>query len=343
MKVLKYHTNDTPAQQAEAWQQLRQQHYDVLHICGCWHRQAWQMARYALKRGTRLVFSPEGQLEPWVVDEGYWKEKLPKKLLYQRWIVKQAYAVIIQGKMEEECMKRLGWNPRLVIIRNPQITSTITVQEAQRQLEVVYRKVMDSNTLELMSDDMRRMLRTLLLMGITGDKRWLDGDVTTLEPEQWRQLMCYAHQEHLTDTIKKGIRVLGLDSPDIDAAQIDFFVPEGFEEYQSISSAIGSSFVSENDRLMATFRYLRKQAVHHRLTIAHLVELDKELRFHDAEEDRLCDDLEERRLWKFAARLMQLMSELTGLTEGFMLMPPLNDRLTRRLRRQIDNRLKINN
>jgi hypothetical protein len=38
---------------------------------------------------------------------------------------------------------------------------------------------------------------------------------------------------------------------------------------------------------------------------------------------------------------MQLMSDLTGLTEGFMPVPPLNNRKTRQLRTTIDNHLKI--
>ena len=119
MKVLHYHTEDTTENHAKAQQMLSEGHYDVLHVYGCWHFGAWRMARQAITKGTRLVVSPEGQLEPWVVKSHYWKDKLPKRMLFQKWMVQQAYAVIIQGKMEEECLRQLGWNPRLVIIRNP--------------------------------------------------------------------------------------------------------------------------------------------------------------------------------------------------------------------------------
>lgn len=287
------------------------------------------------------MFSPQGQLEPWVIEENYWKDKLPKKLLYQRWIVSHAYAVIIQGKMEEECLKRLGWNPRLAIIRNPQITHSITQQEAARQLEHIYRMVMDSNQLELMKDDTRRMLKIFIKAGITRDTRWIEEDLTTIDKEEWRKLLCYAHQEHLTDTLLYGIRVLNYEAPDLDVCQIDYFLPPGYEAPTTIEQNIGSSFVSENQRLLATFRYLKKLWQHRRLAISHLVELDKELRFHYANEQQLCEDLQERHLLKLAARLMQLMSDLTGLTEGFMLMEPLNDRVTRQMRKQIDNYLTI--
>ena len=275
------------------------------------------------------------------MNDDFWREKLPKRVLYQRWIVAKAYAVVVQGKMEEECMKRLGWNGRIVTIRTPKITCTITQQEAERQHNTLYRKVMDTYTLELMPSNMRNMVRQLITAGITGDTRWTEGDMVTLQEEQWRQLLCYAHQEHISDTIRRGANLFRLDVPDIDVAHIDYFKPEGLEPVQSIESAIGSSFATENDRLLATFRHLRRLILRRRLSIAHLVELDKELRFHQIEEQRLADDLEDRRLLKWAARLMQLMADLTGLTEGFMPVEPLNDRLTRHLRRQVENRLRI--
>lgn len=341
MKVLQYHTNDAPDVQAECLRQLKEGYYDLLHIHGCWRLQAWTLARTALKHGVRLVFSPESQLEPWVMKEGYWNDKLPKELLYQRWIARKSYAVIVQGKMEEECLRRLGWNSRLVIIRNPKITNTITQQEAEQQHQQVYRKVMDSNMLELMNEDTVHMLGLFIKAGITGDKRWIDEETTTLDTEQWRQILCYAHQEQLTDVVHRGILVLRYDAPDIVASDIDYFVPDNYETPKSIESVIGSSFVSENARLLATFRQFRKLWLRRRLAIAHLVELDKELRFHPFDEEHLCEDLKEYHMLKMAARLMQLMKEYTGLTEGFMPMTPLNDRITRQMRKQINNHLAI--
>jgi hypothetical protein len=73
----------------------------------------------------------------------------------------------------------------------------------------------------------------------------------------------------------------------------------------------------------------------------HLIELDKELRQHECEEDRLCERLCELNLLKFAGRLMQVMSDMTGLTEGYMPVPPLDDRIAKKIRLQVENRLKI--
>ena len=327
---------------SDAIGQLNAKHYDLLHLHGCWNYTAYRVVRHALRKGCRLVVTPHGQLEPWVIEQNYWKEKLPKRILYVKRMIQQAYAVIIQGKMEEECMQKLGWNNRTVIIRNSLITQTITPQAMAKQVSQVYRKIMDSNTLELMTDDTKTTLRQLLKVGITGDERWLeDSCVRITDHSQWRMLYCHVHHEQVAEVVKRGLRILRMDAPDFDIQTMPCFMPDGYEPSQTIEQAIGMQFATENDRLLATFRHLRRQVLRKRLTLAHLVELDKELRNHDCAEDQLCDALEERHLKKFAGRLMQLMNDLTGLNEGMMPMPPVNDRLTRIMRRQIDNHLRI--
>ena len=334
--------NTIVSEEAAAKEKLQSIHFDILHIHGCWQYAAYRAVRQAQRRGTRIIVTPHGQLEPWVMKQGYWKEKLPKRLLFQRSIIQKAYAVVVQGKMEEECMTKLGWNRRIVIIRNCLITNTINAQEMARQTWLVYRKIMDSNTLALMADSTKTTLRQLLKVGITGDERWLgESFVTITDHNQWRMLYCYVHQEQVAETVRRGLRILRADTPDFDIQQMPCFMPDGYETPKTIEEAIGMQYATENDRLMATFRHLRRLTMHHRLTLSHLVELDKELRNHDTAEDQLCDALRERHLYKFARRIMQLTNDLTGLDEGHMPMPPLDDRLSRHMRKYIDNHLKI--
>ena len=334
---------DTATDAVTARQKLHSQHFDILHMHSCWDNDSARVASSALKAGVRLVITPHGQLEPWVQHNNYWREKLPKRLLYQRRIIRRAYAVIIQGRMEEECMRQLGWNSRMVVVRNSLVTSSITPAEMSRQTRLVYQRVMDSDTLQLMTDSTKSTLRQLLKIGVTGDERWLCGDpcIRITDDSQWRYLFCYARQEQVMDVVKRGIHVLNLSSPDIDVSNAPCFMPDGYEPSKTIESVIGNSFASENDRLLATFRHLYRLVIRHQLTLAHLVELDRELRYHDADEMRLNETLQERHLYKLTARVMQLMADLTGFDEGYMPMPPLDDRITRKIRKQIDNHLTI--
>ena len=264
-------------------------------------------------------------------------------MIYQRNIVQKAYAVIIQGRMEQECLNQLKWNPRTVIIRNAVVTHSITAKDMAKKTLDVYQKVLDSNPLERMSNETRQTLLAMIIAGTTGDRRWIPEDmaVAPLSGDDWRLLLCYGHQEQITNTLQRGIRILGLEVPDIDVEHIDYFLPEHYVETKSIQQSIGNEFPSENDRLLATFKVLRKWETAHELSIKHLIELNHELREHGCEEEELAEDLKERHLWKMVSRLMQVAAELTGLTEGFMPVAPTDDRLTRKMRREIENHLKI--
>ena len=337
--------NHTATEAHQARTLLLHGNYDLLNLHGCWQNSARGVVKLALSQGARLVVTPHGQLEPWVRSERKWKEKIPKQLLYQRDIISKAYAIITQGRMEEECMQKLRWNSRCVIIRNCLITDTITPREMAAQTLALYRRVMDSNPWELMTDDTRQALLHILKAGNTGDARWLgdegETDRSCEQNIQWRPLLNYARLEEITPTLERGLRVLNLDPPLMDTDRPDTFLPDGYTAPQSIESVIGMQHANENERLLVTFRHLRKLAARRRLAIRHLVELDRELRSHGCQEQALHDTLDERHLLKFAQRMMQLLNRLTGLTEGFMPVAPLADRATRRLQRQVEERLKI--
>ena len=328
--------------ETSAKEKLQTIHFDILHIHGCWYYSAYRILKIAVKKGARIVLTPYGQLEPWIVKENYWKEKLPKNMLFQKEIIKRAYAVIIQGKMEEECIKELGWNHRLEIIRNPIITHSITPSEMAYKTYCVYRKVLDSHTIELMREQTLHLLRCFIKAGITGDNRWITDDLYEMkDPEQWRYILIYAHYENIIGIVLRGAHLLNYQVPNIDIHKISCYLPAHYEVAKSIQDAIGMQYASENERLMATFKQVRKLILHHQFTISHLCELDRELREYDVEEDHLSETLKEIRLYKIACRTMQLLKDYTGFDEGLMPVPPLDDRITRQIHLQIYNHLKI--
>ena len=73
----------------------------------------------------------------------------------------------------------------------------------------------------------------------------------------------------------------------------------------------------------------------------HLVELTRELYRDTVDDDKLSEVLEEKGLTAYARSLMQVLSELTGLDEGYMPLPPADNKLTRQIRQQLTNHLKI--
>ena len=334
--------NHIAKEEGEAKERLKAIRFDILHIHGCWHYSAYRMLKLAERKGARVILSPYGQLEPWIINERYWKEKLPKKMLFQKAIVERAYALIIQGKMEEECMRELGWNTRTEIIRNPIITHSITPSEMSHKTYCVYRKVLDSHTIDLMREQTRKLVQQFIKAGITGDRRWVTDDLYEMsDPEQWRHVMIYSHYENISNIIQRGAYLLGYRTPDIEVGNIACYLPQNYEMPKPIQDTIGLQFASENDRLLATFKQVRKLIQHQQLSVSHLCEIDRELREHDVEEDHLAESLKEARLYKMACRTMQLLAETTGFDEGFMPVEPLDDRITKQIKQQIYNHLKI--
>ena len=53
---------------------------EIVHIHTCWDMSSAQMAKWAHSHNMPVVLSPHGKLEPWIVDERYLHEKLPKLL-----------------------------------------------------------------------------------------------------------------------------------------------------------------------------------------------------------------------------------------------------------------------
>jgi len=300
------------------------------------------MALSAHRRGARIVFTPHGGLEPWIINERRLSEKLAKALLWQRRLAECSYVVIAQGSMEAEALKELEWNPRIETIRNAVITNSITPEAMAQQTKEVYRKVMDSNTLELMSDDTRQLLVLLLKAGITGDSRWVsnlkphtssasaDSSLfilhSSLEEDEWRRLLIYADHENVRTVIDRGLRILDLHAPYIDTAHVKSYLPTGYQLPKPAAHDI-LSLVGE----------ISKGA----LTLRHLVELDRLLRRPDVNDERLNNTLDEHHQLKYYRRLLQLLIEQTAIDEGFLTAEPLDDKQTQRMRNLLKKHLRI--
>lgn len=298
---------------------------DIVHVHGCWN---YGIARQALRlhrQGARIVLTPHGALEPWVIAQ-HRGEKLSKTLLWQRRLVESCYVVIVQGTMELEAMKALNWNPRTETIRNAVVTNSITPEAMAANTHEVYRKVMDSNTLELMSDDARLLLRLLLKAGITGDARWVSDTPPDIDEQQWRRLLIYADHENVRTTVDQGARILGVSQPYIDTSLIKSYLPTAYER-PTVKATDVLGIVSEMNKGEFTLR--------------HFVELDKALRRSDIQDDWLCEAVAEHQLTKYFRRLLQVLTEQTATDEGFLPAKPIDDRGTQTIRNLLKKHLRI--
>lgn len=322
---------------------LKQQHPDIIHLHGCWRTQNLMAFQRAQKEGARLVFSPHGQLEPWILRQHFWRDKLPKLIAYQRRIASHAYAIITMGRMEKGCMTRLKYNPRIETVYNAVITETITKEQMGQQVYAIYRKVLDSDPWPRMDEKIHTAVKAFIKAGLTGDAHWLTDSeqeaVQNIDSEDWRKILLYAHLEHIDKTVAQGIHTTGQAPPsDFDPAQTDHYMPHRFDD---AIRQLDTSGKNDTERFVKAIRSARKLTHNRHFTIMHLVELADLMRHSLADEEKTVRQLDDHKLVTFAGRIMQLLSQFTGLEEGFMPLPPRIDQQAHRIEQQITKHLEI--
>lgn len=91
---------------------------DIFHVNGCWTPGCALTQRWAQDLGYKVVLTPHGMLEPWIMARHYWTRKVPALLLYQKSAVKKADMLHATALSEKENLVKLGYNDRIEIIPN---------------------------------------------------------------------------------------------------------------------------------------------------------------------------------------------------------------------------------
>lgn len=327
---------------------LTNHHPDIIDIHGCWHDSLPMVMALAKKKAIRIVLTPHGQLEPWIIGKRRLTSKLLRKLLYQKQLTKRAYAVIAMGKMEHDNMKRLGWNRRIETIPCSLFTSSITDGKMASDTLAVFKKVMDSNVRELMDATTVKALQLLYKASITLDKSWIDEEegnlLSALTMQQWRQIQIYTYHTSTLNVIKSGADVMSLQIPDCHPETIQCYLPSQMEKNEPMgipAIATGANGQHSCEDVINMIKTLHKKAFRSKLEIADIVQVSNTLFHLKTDEEEVRYLLKDAKLSKFASRIMTLTKEFTGLPDGFLLLQAVNDHWTKQLSYRIIKQLKI--
>lgn len=91
---------------------------DVVHVNCCWMPGCAFAQKWAQQMGVKVVLSPHGMLEPWIMARHYWTRKLPALLLYQKRAVLRADGIHATADSEKDNLLRLGYNDKIEVIAN---------------------------------------------------------------------------------------------------------------------------------------------------------------------------------------------------------------------------------
>ena len=90
----------------------------VVHVNCCWVPGPALAQRWAQEAGYKVVLTPHGMLEPWILRRHYWTRKLPALLLYQRRAVERADRLHATAASERDHLLALGWNGQVRTVAN---------------------------------------------------------------------------------------------------------------------------------------------------------------------------------------------------------------------------------
>jgi glycosyltransferase involved in cell wall biosynthesis len=91
---------------------------DVVHCNCCWMPASAFTQKWAQEKGYKVVLTPHGMLEPWIMQRHYYSKKVPALWLYQRRAVKDADMLHATAESEKEHLLQLGWNDKIMIVPN---------------------------------------------------------------------------------------------------------------------------------------------------------------------------------------------------------------------------------
>lgn len=112
---------------------------DVFHSNCCWMPQSARSAMWAKGAGYKVVYTPHGMLEPWIMRRNYWTKKVPAMLLFQKKGIQIADVIHATAESEKENLMALGWNQNITVIPNGVCIDEIKIKQSwERKKNILF-------------------------------------------------------------------------------------------------------------------------------------------------------------------------------------------------------------
>ena len=263
-------------------------------------------------------------------------------------------ALLVSSEQERQDILKLGWTKRIDIVQDSVLNSLLGDDDMAQQTISFYRKVLDTRYQFAMTAMEKDAIPSLLHAGLAQETthNLLPSDqllnLRSLNPEQWRRIFLYADDEGIREIVDNCISRLQLNAPTIDTAAIQRFPLLSPKETTSVDTdkLIGnqpmtrqrlSDYSNEEDAIIKKIATIiantRQVERKKKLSLRLLADLYTVIKYNDYDEDRLADVLRHLRLYRYSRRMIQLLAEKILLKEGFMPIPPLDDRNTKSIKR----------
>lgn len=111
---------------------------DIVHINCCWYPQCAFIQKWAQEKGYKIILSPHGMLEPWILNKNRWLKKKPALFLYQKKAIQQADMLIATAESEKQNLLKLGYNNNICVIPNGILTDGIESKKTWKKNKCIF-------------------------------------------------------------------------------------------------------------------------------------------------------------------------------------------------------------
>ncbi|MCF0190481.1 MAG: glycosyltransferase [Marinilabiliaceae bacterium] len=112
---------------------------DIVHVNGCWHPCISLVQRWSQNKGYKVVLTPHGMLEPWIIQRHYWTRKFWAIHLFQKRAVQNVDLIHATAQSEKENLLKLGWNDNIHVIANGIDVKSINLKSLwQRKNKILF-------------------------------------------------------------------------------------------------------------------------------------------------------------------------------------------------------------
>lgn len=102
---------------------------DIVHINCCWMPCCALTQKWAQKKGYKVILTPHGMLEPWIIKRNYWTKKLPALIFFQKKAIKDAECIHATAESERQNILKLDYNKNIKIIANGIDVDSIQIKD----------------------------------------------------------------------------------------------------------------------------------------------------------------------------------------------------------------------
>lgn len=106
---------------------------DLVHVNCCWMPACALVQKIVQKRNIKVVLTPHGMLEPWIIKRHYWTRKMPALLLYQKAAVHNADCLQATADSEKQNLLKLGYNSNIRIVKLGIDAESITMKTSWKK------------------------------------------------------------------------------------------------------------------------------------------------------------------------------------------------------------------